>query len=251
MVYIFLNVIVFIRPYVLSNNSCFHSYSADSQTKLKYGLRECSVILNRMKISLAASHTKSTQQILSCEEQLQNRALRSNYGSKFQTEGINISNSDAVEENPSSKNQKRNPETIQSIKFADKTQSRKRKRQESVPLFDLLDEKDLLNTREKNRKQPTCQVKRDSILNTAGNVKKGAARPSSHREALKKRLVEKIRKESPTNEYFVGEIILGTIPGYAPSYYKYRGRDNLYRIFRNWRNVNILIYLTKSLRDRF
>lgn len=41
-------------------------------------------------------------------------------------------------------------------------------------------------------------------------------KPISKRKASRKHLEEKIRNQSPVNEFVEGEIVLGTIPGYSP-----------------------------------
>lgn len=62
------------------------------------------------------------------------------------------------------------------------------------------------------RDQPLRQAKRKSIP----TEKITNARTISCRKSYKKQLEEKIRNEAPGNEFLEGEIVLATIPGYAP-----------------------------------
>lgn len=71
------------------------------------------------------------------------------------------------------------------------------------------------NTEEKaTRKQPLRRAKRDSLISTAENIKE--KKNQTARKDGRKKLEEKIRDEAPVKQFNEGEIVLGTIPGYAP-----------------------------------
>lgn len=87
------------------------------------------------------------------------------------------------------------------------------------------------------RNQPSRQAKRMSI--PAENIKTKAP---GNCKSYKKQLEEKILYKAPANEFLEGEIVLATIPGYAP--WPARILQNLnetifVQFFWNWSNVNI------------
>lgn len=64
------------------------------------------------------------------------------------------------------------------------------------------------------RDQPSRQAKRKSI--PAENIKMKKTKAPANRNSYKKQLEEKILHKAPINEFLEGEIVLATIPGYAP-----------------------------------
>ena len=68
-----------------------------------------------------------------------------------------------------------------------------------------------------SREQLPRGAKRSSLLvsaDTAVTPKK--AKQVANRKDFRMKLEERIRCQAPINQYVKGEIILGTIPGYAP-----------------------------------
>lgn len=68
-----------------------------------------------------------------------------------------------------------------------------------------------------SREQLPREVKRSSVLVSAdtANAPKRMKQVANRKDSRMK-LKERIRCNAPINEYVKGEIVLGTIPGYAP-----------------------------------
>lgn len=69
----------------------------------------------------------------------------------------------------------------------------------------------------RSREQLSSQAKHSSMLHSAEQTDdtKKMKRVANRKES-KLKLEERIRIQAPTNDFITGEIILGTIPGYAP-----------------------------------
>lgn len=68
-----------------------------------------------------------------------------------------------------------------------------------------------------SRQQPSRKAKRSSILQSAKHTDNGEKKKRApNRTYSKLKLEERISRLSPKNEFVIGEIVLGTIPGYAP-----------------------------------
>lgn len=85
----------------------------------------------------------------------------------------------------------------------------------------IVQKKDQISKKSKkaatSRLQPSRKAKRSSILNSAENTtKKVNAKRAPNPRSSKLKLEERISRLSPKNEFVIGEIVLGTIPGYAP-----------------------------------
>lgn len=60
------------------------------------------------------------------------------------------------------------------------------------------------------------QAKRHSLIIPAKNDVSAKKKNPITRKDGKKKLEERIKNDAPVNQYIEGEIILGTIPGFAP-----------------------------------